>query len=94
VTLSTGQSPAEHIDEQDVAPTLLTFLADRTKTAWEIDRDLFAEGGLSSLFAMELVVFIEQKFDVVIAGPDLRLDNFRTVPAMVALVRRLHADAH
>jgi methoxymalonate biosynthesis acyl carrier protein len=73
--------------EQD----LLRYLESRTRTPWAADRDLFATGGLSSLFAMELVVYLEKSFDVVIMGTDLRLDNFRTVAAMTALVRRLQA---
>jgi methoxymalonate biosynthesis acyl carrier protein len=40
---------------------------------------------------MELVVYLEKSFDVVIMGSDLRLDNFRTVRAMTVLVCRLQA---
>jgi methoxymalonate biosynthesis acyl carrier protein len=83
MTVSTDRTP------EDTEQGLLRFLESRTKTAWAPDRDLFRSGGLSSLFAMELVVHIEQSFDVVIAGADLRLDNFRTVQAMTAMVRRL-----
>jgi methoxymalonate biosynthesis acyl carrier protein len=86
VTLSTGRTPeSAGAIEQD----LVRYLESRTMTSWEPDRDLFATGGLSSLFAMELVVHLEQSFGVVIMGADLRLDNFRTVCAMAALVRRL-----
>ena len=72
-----------------VEQQLLSFLEERTKTPWTPDRDLFAEGGLSSLFAMELVVHLESAFDVTVAGPDLQMTNFRTVSAMVAMVDRL-----
>ncbi|GAA2694583.1 MULTISPECIES: acyl carrier protein [Actinosynnema] len=75
----------------DVQGAVLDFLRARTGAEWDAERDLFAEGGLSSLFAMELVVHLEQLFDVEIAGSDLRLDNFRTVRAMTALVDRLRA---
>jgi methoxymalonate biosynthesis acyl carrier protein len=86
VTLSTGRTPeSAGAIEQD----LVRYLESRTMTSWEPDRDLFATGGLSSLFAMELVVHLEKSFGVVIMGADLRLDNFRTVCAMAALVRRL-----
>lgn len=68
---------------------LLEFLESRTKTSWDSDVDLFAVGGVSSLFAMELVIFVEQAFAVAVGGEDLTLDNFRTVRAMAALVRRL-----
>lgn len=74
-----------------IEQNLLRYLESRTTTSWEPDRDLFTTGGLSSLFAMELVVYLEKSFDVVIMGTDLRLDNFRTVRAMTALVRRLQA---
>jgi methoxymalonate biosynthesis acyl carrier protein len=55
------------------------------------DVDLFGSGLVSSLFALQLVVHLEQAFGVEVAGPDLTLDNFRTVDAMTALVLRLRA---
>lgn len=75
-----------------VEQQLLTFLRQRTKSEWTADRDLFADSGLTSLFAMELVVYIEGAFGVVVGGPDLQLKNFRTVNAMVELVTRLGAN--
>ncbi|MFJ3493824.1 acyl carrier protein [Streptomyces sp. NPDC086091] len=68
---------------------ILRFLETRTRRTWETDADLFASGGLSSLFAMELVVHLEKFFGVSVRGADLRLDNFRTVASMTALVTRL-----
>ncbi|MGW0890100.1 acyl carrier protein [Saccharopolyspora sp. NPDC002578] len=81
---TTDGEPADHVERE-----LLDFLAAKTRTNWEPDRDLFAAGGLSSLFVMELVVHLEKSFSVEIVGPDLRLDNFRSVRAMAGLVRRL-----
>lgn len=80
--------PSETVEKE-----LLDFLEVRTKTAWAADTDLFASGGLSSLFAMELVVHLEKSYGISIRGADLRLDNFRTVTGMAALVRRLRAAA-
>ncbi|MDX2682005.1 acyl carrier protein [Streptomyces sp. NY05-11A] len=68
---------------------LVDFLHGKTKRVWEEDTDLFASGGLSSLFAMEIVVHLEKTYGVSIRGKDLRLDNFRTVRSMASLVRRL-----
>ncbi|MCN9244087.1 acyl carrier protein [Streptomyces sp. RY43-2] len=76
-------------DADAVAKEVLRFLETKTKRSWEPEQDLFASGGLSSLFAMELVVHLEKSFGVAIRGADLRLDNFRTVQAMTALVLRL-----
>lgn len=81
---------------QDAAGTegaILEFLQARTQRTWETDTDLFASGGLSSLFAMELVVHLEKTFGIAVRGADLRLDNFRTVAAMTALVERLRDAA-
>ena len=86
MTLSTGRTPES---AGAIEQNLLGYLESRTTTPWDVDRDLFSTGGLSSLFAMELVVYLEKSFGVVIMGTDLRLDNFRTVCAMTALVRRL-----
>ncbi|MFJ1751239.1 acyl carrier protein [Streptomyces sp. NPDC088116] len=77
----------------DIAAELLGFLTARTKANWERDQDLFAVGGMSSLFAMQLVVHLEKTYGIVISGADLMLDNFRTVDAMVRLVNRLSTGA-
>jgi methoxymalonate biosynthesis acyl carrier protein len=41
------------------------------------------------MFAMHLVVHLEESYDIAIVGPELKLDNFRTVQAMAQLVLRL-----
>jgi acyl carrier protein len=48
--------------------------------------DIFLVGGASSLFAMELVMFIEQRFDIMLDDSDLERQNFSTITAMVRLV--------
>jgi methoxymalonate biosynthesis acyl carrier protein len=88
VSTSTTEQSAQPIREN-----LLAFLAQRTKRSWEPDADLFASGVVSSLFALELVVHVESAFGVTIDGPDLKLDNFRTVDAMTELVLRLQGAA-
>jgi methoxymalonate biosynthesis acyl carrier protein len=77
---------------ETVARNLTEFLERRTRAAVAADADLFASGLLSSLFALELVVHLENAFGVEVAGPELKLDNFRTVTAMTALVARLRED--
>ncbi|WP_329101074.1 acyl carrier protein [Micromonospora sp. NBC_01699] len=86
---TTNTDPDATVDGGTVEKDLLAFLAAQTRRTWEPDTDLFATGGLSSLFAMQLVVHLETTFGISIRGADLRLDNFRTVDNMVALVRRL-----
>ena len=52
------------------------------------DVDIFELGFLNSLFAMELVMFIENTFKITIPNEELTEDNFRTVASMSALVQR------
>jgi acyl carrier protein len=50
------------------------------------DDNIFAEGLLNSLLAMQIVQFVEQDFDIQIDNGDLKMDNFRTINAMAALI--------
>lgn len=52
------------------------------------DEDLFATGYVNSMFAMELVRFVESTFGIAVESEDLELDNFRSLNAIAALVRR------
>lgn len=52
------------------------------------DDDIFAMGFVNSLFAMQLVLFVEQEFGITVEDEDLELDNFRTVERITALVER------
>jgi methoxymalonate biosynthesis acyl carrier protein len=56
------------------------------------DNDIFALGFVNSLFAMELVTFIEGTFGTAIPNEELTLDNFRTIAAMAGLAGRLTAS--
>ena len=53
--------------------------------------DIFALGVVNSLFAMELVMFIEKTFAVTVPNTELQIDNFRTAKSMTALVERLRS---
>jgi methoxymalonate biosynthesis acyl carrier protein len=52
------------------------------------DEQIFSGGFVSSMFAMQLVLFLEKKFSISIGNEDLELDNFQTITAMAALVQR------
>ncbi|GAA1106564.1 MULTISPECIES: acyl carrier protein [Streptomyces violaceusniger group] len=80
-------------DSSAVQTEMLGYLTKRTGTTWATDKDVFGSGGLSSLFAMELVVHLETSYGIAIRGADLRMENFRTVRRMAALVERLRQPA-
>lgn len=50
------------------------------------EEDIFATGFVNSLFAMELVTFIEKSFGITVESEDLDLDNFRSVERLARFV--------
>ncbi|HEX8500624.1 MAG TPA: acyl carrier protein [Pyrinomonadaceae bacterium] len=52
------------------------------------DDDIFAGGFVNSMFAMQLVQFVESAFGVTAEDEDLEIDNFNSVNAIAALVER------
>ncbi len=50
--------------------------------------DIFGLRLVDSLFAMQLVLFIEREFQFAVESEDLDLDNFCSVDAMTAFVSR------
>lgn len=81
------------VTADQIQEALGAFLADSVKTTVAVDQDLFKSGLVSSMFAMQLVVHLEEAYDIAIIGPDLKLDNFRTIQAMTDLVLRLSGAA-
>ncbi|HEX8320287.1 acyl carrier protein [Longimicrobium sp.] len=52
------------------------------------DEDIFATGYVNSMFAMQLVQFVEQAFGVTVEGEDMEIDNFRSIDALAGFVQR------
>ncbi|ANW54296.1 MULTISPECIES: acyl carrier protein [Burkholderia] len=50
--------------------------------------DVFQSGLVNSLFAMQIVMFVQREFEIVISDADLTIDNFKNFEAIVDLVRR------
>ncbi len=73
--------------ESEVKQQIRAFLAKYFKD-YDLrdDEDIFAAGFVNSLFAMQIVLFIEQQMGISIANEELQLDNFRTINAMSHLI--------
>jgi methoxymalonate biosynthesis acyl carrier protein len=52
------------------------------------DDDIFALGFVNSLFALQLVMWVEKEFGVEISDEDLDIGNFNTIEAIANLVSR------
>jgi len=54
----------------------------------EDDDDYFEMGIVNSLFAMQLVLFVEKAFGIQLAGDDLDIKNMNTINSVVDLVSK------
>lgn len=52
------------------------------------DADIFGLGFVNSMFAMQLVLFVETEFGIAVEDEDLELDNFKSVNAIAGMVER------
>lgn len=52
------------------------------------DDNIFELGYVNSLFAMQLVLFVEEHYGFQVENEDLTLDNFHSVNALTALILR------
>lgn len=50
------------------------------------DENLFASGAVNSLFAMQLVLYVEKEFSIQVANEDLDFENFKSLNAIVGFI--------
>ena len=55
------------------------------------DDDIFENGFVNSLFAVELVAFTENTFDIEVEDDDLDLANFNSIDALAGFIERKRA---
>jgi acyl carrier protein len=59
-----------------------------TRSASGDDEDIFAMGFVNSLFAMQLIAWIENEFRLKVEDEDLDLQNFNSVSAIARFTER------
>ncbi|OLF07333.1 hypothetical protein BLA60_27565 [Actinophytocola xinjiangensis] len=89
----TTNEAVDSVADSEVATRISAYVETKAKAAVAHDTDLAEAGILTSMVAMEMVVFLESAFEISIIGRDLKMDNFRTVNTMAALVTRLRETA-
>ena len=74
----------------DTCQKILTFFIEEKKISGITpDTDLFAGGYVNSLFALEMVLFLEKTFNIKNPRKEMRRENFTTVQRMADLVERV-----
>ena len=60
------------------------FIGEKT---FEDNDNIFEKGLVNSLFAMQLVVFIENEFAIILENNDIEIDNFKDVNSITSLIQ-------
>jgi acyl carrier protein len=73
----------------DVKETILGFFREKGITdALDYDTDLFSGGYVNSLFALEIILFIEETFSIRIPDKDISESNFKTIESIALEVEK------
>lgn len=71
----------------EVKNKIRSFLGKYFDESTVADEDnIFEKGLVDSLFAMQLVTFIEKEFEIGITNDELDLENFKSISAITSLV--------
>lgn len=73
--------------DPNVKDAIASFVLDSTNfPQLEADDALFESGIVNSLFAVQLMTFLEKTFGIEITSDDLDIQNFRSINATAAFV--------
>jgi len=53
-----------------------------------LDDDIFEQGLVNSMFALQLVMYLEKEFSIKIENDDLQLSNFNTINHIEDFIQR------
>jgi len=72
-----------------IKETIRSFLAEiLNKNDLADEQDIFALGIVNSLFAMQLVLYLEKEFKIYLKEQDLHFDNLKSVASISCLVEQ------
>jgi len=77
------------LDAKGIKETVKSFILSSISIPnWDDDDNLFESGIVNSLFAVQLMTFIEKTFQIEVGSEDLDIENFKSLNAMMAFVLR------
>jgi methoxymalonate biosynthesis acyl carrier protein len=82
-------------EENGIKETVKRFiLSSITITHLDDDDNLFESGIVNSLFAVQLMTFIERTFAIEVGMDDLDIENFKSLNATTAFVLKKNGRQH
>jgi methoxymalonate biosynthesis acyl carrier protein len=79
----------DRLEKNEIEKCVAAFI-EKSIGIESLDResDIFTGGIANSLFALQLIQFVEQRFGLVVTDEDLEASNFRSVQAVSSFVER------
>jgi methoxymalonate biosynthesis acyl carrier protein len=75
--------------QEQIKQTIVNFLSKHVPINGLGDDDsIFKTKAVNSLFAMQLVLFVEKEFSIQVENEDLEISNFESINALTGLVER------
>lgn len=82
-------------DVNGIREAVRSFISSAIDIAqFDDDDNLFERGIVNSLFAVQLMTFVEKKFALEVDVDDLDIENFKSVNATTAFVARKNGRRH
>jgi methoxymalonate biosynthesis acyl carrier protein len=78
-------------DESGIRETVRRFILGSVHVAIDDDDNLFEAGIVNSLFAIQLMTFIEKTFGIEVQMDDLDIENFKSLNATTRFIVRAKA---
>jgi acyl carrier protein len=72
--------------EQELTQKIHGYIAEHVDESFDNDTEIFEEGIVNSLFAIQLMTFLEKEFAIKITMDDLDMDNYKSVNAIAKFV--------
>lgn len=79
---------------EETQQKLRKFLARFIEEDVDNDTDIFKTGLINSLFAMQLVLFVEKEFLISVENQDLDINNFKSINAITNFVSQKGATVY
>ena len=71
----------------DTRERILQFFVDQKKAdGLTYDTELLKSRHINSLFALQIVMFVEREFQIKLSKKEISMDNFHSINAIAALV--------
>jgi len=74
------------MSKQEIKGLIKAFVSNFTNKAIEDDTNLFEMGFISSLFGIQLIIYIEKTFEINLALEDISLEKLQTLESIASLI--------